>query len=792
MKLSVNNAVLETIDVLQKYDFIEYAEPNYLIYANSYDPNEKFYSDGQLWGLNNDGSTVIQGDADNSPTYSTNNPGVPESDIQVQEAWNMLSGSESEIIVAVLDTGIDYSHEDLDDVMWVPLDQNGNPDPTACKNRLGGSITCNNHGWNYVDLPPLSNDPMDGHGHGTHVAGIIAAEHSSTDQGVLGLANNVKIMAVKIGNNSGTIIEFVKGIQFAQNNGANIINASYSGTNHSNAEEDAIEAFITSGGLFVAAAGNDHDDIDFFASAYPAAHDLDGISFDDLIAVAATDQQDAIATFSNYGSVSVDIGGPGVNILSTIPNDQYGFKNGTSQATPFVTGVAAMVWGAYPTLTASEVKQIIMQSGDSVPSLAGKTVSGKRLNAYRALVSAKNGAVTLPTIRSISSGGYWTTPSTWEGGVVPSATDSVEINGTVTLTGNTTVAGLHVRPGAILQPTNTNSYPYPEPTLTVTGDIVNEGVIQNYDAGTRKGYLKLVGQEDLENDGTLKPKLVTLTGNLLNWNSIQGSLSVQGNVHNEGSFSAVSYLTLNGTGGAQNPQIISGPSPYNSLIIYGYAQTKGDLICQGGYLTVNSGGTLAIESGTTVSAYGTTNLIGSVFGGSLSLVGSGQSLSLPATIALESLTLSGTGTKTLSSANLATVFTGDFLIESGINFIPNRSTSLPHYQLTVDGLFENHGTVQDNYYQYYNNGKLSLYLLQDLVNTGTLSNTQTYANWPTDPSADSYEFQFTDTGGTWQTPISTTSLFQSIKAYVNESRQWRVRSVVSGIPGAWGNVWGIN
>ena len=224
---------------------------------------------------------------------------------------------------------------------------------------------CPNHGWNFED-PENETNTSDSQGHGTHIAGIIGA--TANNGGVVGVSQNAKIMAVKIGDGFGTIVGAVQGVEVAQNNGAKIINASWGvEAEYVNELQTAISNFLDTDGLIVAASGNSGLNIDnpITDPPYPALFNFDGI-----ISVAATDQGDVIYNDSNYGGNSVDLAAPGVNILSTdFDEDQdgvheYEYKTGTSMATPFVTGVAAMIMGAYPDLTTSQVKEIIMQSGD--------------------------------------------------------------------------------------------------------------------------------------------------------------------------------------------------------------------------------------------------------------------------------------------------------------------------------------------------------------------------------------------------------------------------------------------
>ncbi|MFA5248294.1 MAG: S8 family serine peptidase [Patescibacteria group bacterium] len=284
LKIKDGKTVEQKIAELKNNPDIEYAEPNYKRYSEEIDTNDT--NKALLWGLDNVGQTV------NSVS------GTSDADIDAPEAWAINEGTSSSIIVAIIDTGVAYNHPDLIANMWNGddcLDENGDD--------LGGC----NHGYDFEDddktpLPTTNN-------HGTHVAGTIAAVKNN-EEGIIGVAPNAKIMALKFGLDTASE---VRAIDFAIQNNAKIINASYGGDEFSQAEYDAIDRFRQAGGIFVAAAGNDHTNNES-VHKYPSDYVLDNI-----ISVAATDQNDNLASFSNYGISSVDVGAPGVNIYSTIP-----------------------------------------------------------------------------------------------------------------------------------------------------------------------------------------------------------------------------------------------------------------------------------------------------------------------------------------------------------------------------------------------------------------------------------------------------------------------------------------
>jgi subtilisin family serine protease len=350
-----DTTVAEAIANLEANPAVEYAEPNYIRSIDTLASTSVELANS--WALQNTGQTV-NGVA-----------GTLGADIDALSAWDIASGTS--VTVAVIDTGVDYTHTELADNMW---------DGSTCVSETGTTSWSCVHGYDfeYDTSDPRATTTDSTSAHGTHVAGIIAAAHD--DVGVVGIAYGAKIMALRFGLDTASEI---RAIDFAIANGVKIINASFGGASFSQAEYDAIERFQNAGGLFVASAGNSSDDLDANpASVYPASYDLSAI-----VSVAATDADDDLAYYSNYGATRVDLAAPGSNIRSTIPLGGYSYKSGTSMATPLVAGVAALLWSYDPSLTAAEVKSALMDTGDSLASLSGKTVSGKRLNAYNALAS---------------------------------------------------------------------------------------------------------------------------------------------------------------------------------------------------------------------------------------------------------------------------------------------------------------------------------------------------------------------------------------------------------------------
>ena len=291
------------------------------------------------------------------------------------------SHGQQQIIVAVIDTGVDYTHPDLAANMWVnegEIPGNGlDDDHNGYIDDVYGYDFCNNDG-----------NPRDDHDHGTHCAGTIGAV-GNNNQGVAGVCWNVKIMAVKFLDSagSGSTSDAIVSVEYSTLMGANLSSNSWGGGGYSQGLKDAIDAAGAAGMLFVAAAGNDNTNNDSNPH-YPSSYDCES-----LIAVMATDRYDNKSSFSNYGPTSVDLGAPGSSILSCKPGNQYQYLNGTSMATPHVAGACALLWSMNPAVSNLEIKNILLQTVD--PTLAGLCVSQGRLNLYNAILETKAPWITI-------------------------------------------------------------------------------------------------------------------------------------------------------------------------------------------------------------------------------------------------------------------------------------------------------------------------------------------------------------------------------------------------------------
>ena len=362
VKLPRGLSVKEAIDFYLRSPNVLYAEPNYIVRTTNTPDDTRF---GEQWGLHNIGQSG----------------GTPNADIDAVSAWDITTGN-SDVIVAVIDSGVDYNHLDLS------------------ANMFRNTADCNNNGIDDdgngfiddcfgIDTANNDSDPMDDNNHGTHVAGIIGAI-GNNNAGVTGINQNIKIIACKFvkASGSGTTADAIDCLDYVKtmkDRGFNIIatSNSWGGGGFSQALLDAIDAQRQRGMLFITAAGNgnilgvgqNNDNAPF----YPCNYYLPNV-----ICVASTTRTDARSTFSNFGRRTVHVGAPGSEILSTITGNSYASQSGTSMATPHVTGVAALLHAGDPSLDWRSMKNLILAGGDNLASLAN-TITQKRLNAFSSL-----------------------------------------------------------------------------------------------------------------------------------------------------------------------------------------------------------------------------------------------------------------------------------------------------------------------------------------------------------------------------------------------------------------------
>ena len=355
---------------IQRLPGVKSVAQNTMIQAKTLSADPRFQ---ELWGLDNQGQ-VINGV-----------PGVRDADIDFPEAFARAT-IQKQIVVGVVDTGIDYNHPDLKDSMWV------NPGEIAGNNRDddGNGFVDDVYGYDFINN---DSDPMDDFGfmdtyHGTHVAGTIAATINNS-VGVAGIASNAaKLMALKIFNGDGytstlSIITAMNYSAMMRDRGIDIrvLNNSWGGGDYDSLEADAIKNVSDAGIMFVAAAGNDANDNDE-NPFYPANYGFAG-----MVSVAASDNRDELADFSNYGGTTVHLAAPGVDILSTQQGGRYQYLSGTSMAAPHVTGALALAWSAHPDVPMTELRDKLFASVDRISSLAGLVSTGGRLNVNNLLTA---------------------------------------------------------------------------------------------------------------------------------------------------------------------------------------------------------------------------------------------------------------------------------------------------------------------------------------------------------------------------------------------------------------------
>ena len=370
--LEVDLPVDQAIDMLNTLPFVEYAEPDYVVHALA-TPNDQFI--GLQWGINNTGQS-IQGVA-----------GTPDADIDGYEAWDTRT-SAAGIVVAVIDSGTQWNHPDLDANIWSNSDEipgNGIDDDN---NGYVDDI----RGWDFYNN---DNNPDDGDGHGTHVAGTIGAE-GNNGIGVAGVAWDVQIMPLRfIGPFGGSTSDAIAAVNYAVANGAQISNNSWGGGGYSSAMVSALNNAQANNHLFVAAAGNDGVNTDN-TPHYPSSY-----TNNNIISVAGTDNRgllvDNSVWASNYGANSVDIGAPGNDIASTYSGSSYVWSSGTSMASPHVSGAAALVWAQNPGWSYAQVRDQLLNTAVPNASLAGNCVTGGVLNIEAALGGGGNPGNTAPS-----------------------------------------------------------------------------------------------------------------------------------------------------------------------------------------------------------------------------------------------------------------------------------------------------------------------------------------------------------------------------------------------------------
>lgn len=350
---------------------VELVEPNYLIERDEATPDDPRFS--EQWALKNTGATG----------------GQPGADLNVTTAWETTTGAPSTVI-AVVDSGIDFSHPDLKNNRWVNQAEKVNN-----RDDDGNGLTDDLYGWDWVTGTGTIRDEQ---GHGTIVAGIIAAQ-GNNQMGTTGVMWRASLMSLRVLDNTGTgdVADAVEAIDYAVEHGAQVINCSWGMDDESDILKDAIDRAGKKGVVVVTSAGNDTRDLEA-TPYYPASYELSN-----LISVASTDQFDHLTSFTNYGAARVTIAAPGTDILTTQMGGGYRSVTGTSASAPLVSGVAGLVKTLRPWLTAAGTRAAIIDGARHVDSLSGQVSTGGVVNASGSLASLR-GPDNLPTGSGNSAG----------------------------------------------------------------------------------------------------------------------------------------------------------------------------------------------------------------------------------------------------------------------------------------------------------------------------------------------------------------------------------------------------
>lgn len=397
-------ALAETLAQLSAREDVALVQPNYTYESTALSTSDPLL--GEQWALDNDGSFQLEEQENRYPVFddpfempsapwqwiapwwmwsaggstagSIQVQAVPGIDIGLADAWGLYDGGSRDVVVALVDTGIDYTHEDLAGRIWTNVDEipgNGIDDD-------GNGYVDDVYGWNfYSDTNDVYVGTEDAHG--THGAGTIAA-NADNGTGIAGIvqSDRVKVMAVKAlggSDGSGTTASIIQAIQYAEANGAQICNLSLGSSQNDPA---LYRTMASSDMLFVVAAGNDGTDLETSPS-YPASYDLDNV-----ISVANIRYDGELDPTSSYGAASVDLAAPGSYILSTTPGGTYSYMTGTSMAAPMVSAAAAMVYSAFPNATLADVKDILLASVQKLDSLSDRTATGGMLDLGAAMAYA--------------------------------------------------------------------------------------------------------------------------------------------------------------------------------------------------------------------------------------------------------------------------------------------------------------------------------------------------------------------------------------------------------------------
>ncbi|MBT3982162.1 MAG: S8 family serine peptidase [Bacteriovoracaceae bacterium] len=357
------NRESKTLELIRKDPSILLVEPNYIY--RSFTAADPAYRN--MWGLKNTGR--------NTGSWFGGTKGM---DINAEKAWTLSKGSDN-VVIAIIDTGLDYKHPDLARNVWV---NSAEASGTAGVDDDGNGLIDDIHGYDFIND---DGDPDDDQGHGTHCAGVIGAIHDNGIGGK-GVMDRVKIMPLKFLSSAGfgTLEAAIKAVDYATKMGATLTSNSWGGGEKSDLLFESIKRAQAADILFIAASGNAKNDNDKWGT-FPASYKLDNI-----ITVAAYDGYGKRAGFSNYGKTSVHVSAPGVKILSTFKGGRYKKLSGTSMATPHVSGAIGLLLSLYPHLTAAQVKKRVIATSKEVVKLKDVSESGGRMDAYRLLTDDRS------------------------------------------------------------------------------------------------------------------------------------------------------------------------------------------------------------------------------------------------------------------------------------------------------------------------------------------------------------------------------------------------------------------
>ncbi|MCU0856813.1 MAG: S8 family serine peptidase, partial [Pontiellaceae bacterium] len=531
------DSVAQAVQNFSKDPVFSYAEPDYICSVNDTTPNDPDFN--LLWGMHNSGQTV------------GGQTGIADADIDAPEAWDLSTGS-SDIIVAVIDTGIDYNHPDLAGNMW----SNPGEIPGNSIDDDGNGFIDDVYGWDFCND---DNNPFDDHFHGTHCAGTIGGAGNNS-AGVAGVCWNVRMMALKFldSSGSGSTSDAVDATHYATVMKAKLSSNSWGGGGYSQGLFDVIEEAGRSNILFVAAAGNAGGNTDTSPN-YPSCY-----TNANIVAVAATDNRDQLAYFSNYGLTSVDLGAPGVYVWSCQPGNQYQYLSGTSMATPHVAGACALVWSINPGAAAAAVKQAVLDGAEPITALNGKCVTGGRLNVYTALQEFEQNMALTPATGTGFSGFY--------GGPFSPLSSTYTISNIGTNSFSWTAA--KTANWMDLSATTGNLSPGQSNTVVVSINTSNANLLA---IGTYTDTLTF--------SNTISTNVQTRTISLT--------------VHGEISFASASYTVLEGAGTALISVHRSGNT--NRAVTVDFATSNGTATAGSDYTATN--GTLTFATGDTVKTF---------------------------------------------------------------------------------------------------------------------------------------------------------------------------------------------